>query len=293
MYPWENRRLENNKDTVQLFLLTLDVTSTPPSSTIISTALALPYDSLYLTPCPKDLGGVLVTTANSIIHLDQAGKRTGLSFNGWANIVSEFSKSDTISDEILPLENSKILFVGSELALLVIISGEVRAFTIQRDGRTISKLALISTQLGRTVAPSDVELIRSHLTPRAEDGSTTACYAFVASLVGDSDLVRIDFRNETIEQADGKGFEETESVKQEKDDEMDEDDIDIYGSADAKEAALSAASAARKAANTKLVLEMSRCQKLPAYGPIRSAAIGTIHLEVRVFHLRCGRMILY
>lgn len=51
---------------------------------------------------------------------------------------------------------------------------------------------------------------------------------------------------------------------------------DIYGSADAKAEALSADKAARIAASTRLVLATSDCQRLPAYGPIRSATLGVV-----------------
>ena len=206
--------------------------------------------------------------------------------------MSELSRSDPATDEVLALEESKLLFITSELALLILRSGKVRAIKVQRDGRTISKLALIPHTLGRTVAPSDVELIRSHLNPKADDGATQACYAFVASLVGDSQLIKIEFHNETIDEVTMDGVEETKPGKKEEDEkgleqvnaELDEDDIDIYGSADAKQAALSAATAARMAARTRLVLSMSECQTLYGYGPIRSAVIGTVDHNVRFFH---------
>lgn len=288
-------RLENSKDTVQLFLITLDVTSTPPSSTIISTTSSLPYDSLYLTVCPKDLGGVLVTTSNAIIHIDQAGKKTGLAFNGWANAMTEMSKTDLVADsEPLALEGSRILFILAEVALLFLHDGGVRAIRVQRDGRTISKLVLLSDQLRSTVPPADVELVRSHLSQRAADGTTQACYVFVASVLGDSEIIRADFR--TVYTADANGGDAVPDVKLESvqdapmkvdEEEDDDDDIDIYGSADAKAEALNAESVARIAAATRLVVETASCQRLPAYGPIRSAVLGTVEQDAPAELVAC------
>lgn len=210
---------------MQLFLLTIDVTATPPSSTIISTTAFLPYDCSYLTACPKDLGGVLVTTPNSIIHVDQSGKRTGVASNSWANLVTSDSKVDGPGDDNFALEGSKVMFISSDIAILFLHEGTIRAVKIQRDGRTISRVSILPETLGKTVVPSDIELIRSHLTPKAENGATRACYAFVASTLGDSEIIRIDFGLEQVE-TNGMEVEVPDILKREEEAaEMDEDDI--------------------------------------------------------------------
>lgn len=221
-------RLENAKDVTQLFLITIDVTSTPPSSTIISQTSSLPYDCRNLTACPRDLGGVIVTTNNALIHVDQAGKRTGLSFNPWENIVSDSNKFDLASDEPLPLEHSHLMFITSDVALLFLQDGRVRAIKVQRDGRTISRIELLADKLKQTVPPSSIELIRSHLSPKSEDGSTQACYAFVGSALADSKLLKVDFRtilDSTILEQTLSGPVKAEAAA------MDEDEDDI-GNAD-------------------------------------------------------------
>lgn len=187
-------RLDYAKDTVQLFLITLDVLSTPPSSTIIATTASLPCDALYLTACPRDLGGVLVTTPNAIIHIDQAGKRTGLALNAWANAMTELSKTDVVGSDPSSLEGSKLVFIMAEVAILFLRSGHVRAIRVQRDGRTISRLALLPDNLGQHAPASDLELVRSHLSPRTADGATQSCFVFLASITADSQVLRIDYR---------------------------------------------------------------------------------------------------
>lgn len=217
--------MENAKDVTQLFLLTVDVTSTPPSSTIISQTSSLPYDCLHLTACPRDLGGVIITTNNALIHVDQAGKCTGAAFNPWANLVSDSMKLEQISEEPLPLEHASLMFITSDVALLFLQDGRMRAIKIQRDGRTISKIVMLPDQLDTTVPPSSIELIRSHLTPKAADGSTQACYAFVGSMLGDSHLLKIDFRT-IIDESVLEGIQ-TEDTKMEEASLMPEDEDDI------------------------------------------------------------------
>lgn len=136
----------------------------------------------------------MITSNNALIHVDQAGKRTGASMNPWANLVSDSSKFDLVSEEPLPLEHSNLMFITNDVALLFIRDGRLRAVKVQRDGRTISKIELLKDHLEKTVPPSSIELIRSHFSPRGADGTTQACYAFVGSLLGDSQLLKVDFR---------------------------------------------------------------------------------------------------
>lgn len=211
------------KDTVQLFLITLDVLSTPASSTIISATASLPSDSLYLTPCPRDLGGVLVTTPNAILHIDQAGKKTGLALNGWANAMTDLSKTETAIEGPFSLEGSKIMFVMAEVAILFLQSGQTRTIRVQRDGRSISKLVLLPDNLGKHVPSSDLELIRSHLSTRSADGVTQACFVFLASMIGDSQLIRIDFRTVLEEGVNGEDL--VEAKAEDADYSIEEDDI--------------------------------------------------------------------
>lgn len=197
----------------QLFLLTIDVTSTPPSSTIISHTSSLPYDCRHLTACPRDLGGVIITTNNALIHVDQAGKCTGAALNPWANLVSDSTKFELVSEEPLPLEHSNLMFITADVALLFLQDGRLRAIKVQRDGRTITNIIRLPDQLDTTVAPSSIELIRSHLSSKAASGSTQACYAFVGSLLSDSEMLKVDFRtiiDESILQAT-----QTDEVKKE------------------------------------------------------------------------------
>lgn len=160
--------------------------------------------------------------------MDQAGKCTGAALNPWANLVSDAMKLGQISEESLPLEHSSLMFINSDTALLFLQDGRIKAIKIQRDGRTISKIVMLPDQLDTTVPPSSIELIRSHLSPKAADGSTQACYAFVGSLLGDSHLLKVNFR--TILDQSALESMQTEEVKVEETPMAPEDEDDIGGS---------------------------------------------------------------
>ena len=165
----------------------------------------------------------MITTPNAILHIDQAGKKTGLALNGFANAMTDMSKTEVAAEGPFSLEGSKLLFVMAEVAILFLQSGQTRAIRVQRDGRTISKLVLLPYLLGQHVPASDLELVRSHLSPRAADGTMQACYVFLASIVGDSQLVRIDFRNVLDEHVNG--METMEAKEEEANESIEEDDI--------------------------------------------------------------------
>ena len=73
-------RLREYKDTVSLFIFTLDlVTRNCPVLTAVEN---LPYDCLKLVPCSPELGGVVVLSSNSIIHIAQNSRRIVLPVAG-------------------------------------------------------------------------------------------------------------------------------------------------------------------------------------------------------------------
>lgn len=120
------------------------------------------------------------------------------------------------------------MFITSDVALLFLQDGRVRAIKVQRDGRTISRIELLADKLKQTVPPSSIELIRSHLSPKSEDGSTQACYAFVGSALADSKLLKVDFRtilDSTILEQTLPGPVKAEATA------MDEDEDDIGNAA--------------------------------------------------------------
>lgn len=212
-----------------LFFVTLDVTSTPPMSTVISSTPSLPFDCENVTACPRDTGGVLVTTPNSILHLDQSGKRTAIAVNDWSNGLTDLNRAENDRKmDPLALEGCQIVFIAADIALLTAADGRCVALKLQRDGRTVSKLSIMPDTLMQNSPACCVELVRSHLTARTEHDAHRACYVFLGSIVSDSHLSRLDIDRASL---DGEthlltnGTANASPAQQEDPADMDEDDI--------------------------------------------------------------------
>ncbi|GAA5944861.1 hypothetical protein JCM3775_003540 [Rhodotorula graminis] len=93
-WTWSGR-LEHLAHNYLVSLVTLTTTTSSSSSsstssggastraTVISTSPPLPYSCQTLTACPPAVGGVLLTTANGLLHLDQSGRVVACPANGW------------------------------------------------------------------------------------------------------------------------------------------------------------------------------------------------------------------
>lgn len=89
-WTWSGR-LEHLAHNYLVSLVTLTTTTTTSSTsggastraTVISTSPPLPYSCQHLTACPPAIGGVLLTTANGLLHLDQSGRVVAAPANGW------------------------------------------------------------------------------------------------------------------------------------------------------------------------------------------------------------------
>ncbi|GAA5901725.1 hypothetical protein JCM8208_003569 [Rhodotorula glutinis] len=90
-WTWSGR-LEHLAHNYLVSLVTLTTTTSTTSTssggastraTVISTSPPLPYSCQSLTACPAAVGGVLLTTANGLLHLDQSGRVVAAPANGW------------------------------------------------------------------------------------------------------------------------------------------------------------------------------------------------------------------
>ena len=160
---------------------------------LIATSPPLPYSSLSVHPCPPDLGGLLIITANGILHLEQGGKLIGVASNGWfakdwSGASSGIAKSaNGMQTEAAPtvregLEGSKIVFVANDRAIIFCRTGTVLDLELTTSGRSVSSMKL--TVVGKSVAGSCVERIRGSRGRFGEEG-----YVFVGSEVGECSLL--------------------------------------------------------------------------------------------------------
>ena len=194
-------RLAEFKDTVGLRLITLDLVSR--SYPIIASVDNLPYDSLKLMACPSAVGGVVVISSNSVIHVDQAGKPVGIAFNGWARRVSDFPFAPPTRDEVL--EGSQCAFVSDRVFLIVYRDGSIVPVELVADGRNIGKIE-VGNKLAQTTIPSLAHLVRDDL-------------FFVGSLVGPSVLLQL--QQVEVQGSVSSGLNNPSSLE---DDPMDSDD---------------------------------------------------------------------
>ena len=160
---------------------------------LIATSPPLPYSSLSVHPCPPDLGGLLIITANGILHLEQGGKLIGVASNGWfakdwSGVGGGVAKSTSgMQSEAAPtvregLEGSKIVFVANDRAIIFCRTGTVLDLELTTSGRSVSSMKL--TIVGKSVAGSCVERIRGSRGRFGEEG-----YVFVGSEVGECSLM--------------------------------------------------------------------------------------------------------
>lgn len=184
------RRLKEFKDTTQLFIFTLDlITRKFP---IITAVDGLPHDTISIYPCDPSLGGVIIVTANSLIYVDQASRKTLLPVNGWAQRVSDMQPQTLRDDELernLCLEGSVVGFVDERTFFIVLHDGTVYPVDIIMEGRIVSRLAMGSA-LAHTTIPSVISVINVD----------SRRYLFVGSTVGPSVLLKSTKVQEEIPQ---------------------------------------------------------------------------------------------
>lgn len=157
------------------------------SAILIATSPALPHSCLAVHPCPPDLGGVLIVTANGVLHLEQGGKVIGSPSNGWfgkewlgAGGGAAALKAKTVKE---PLEGSKVVFIANDKAIFFCRSGTILELTLRTAGRSVSRMTF--KVVGQTIAGSCTERIRGSVGRFGEEG-----YVFVGSEVGESSLLR-------------------------------------------------------------------------------------------------------
>ncbi|KAL8292101.1 hypothetical protein RQP46_001567 [Phenoliferia psychrophenolica] len=135
--PTWTGRLENMSSNCLVSLVTLASTSNnnnlkgggegnTTTAVVISTSPSLPHSSLSIHPCPPDLGGTLVLTANGIIHVEQSGKLLGVPTNAWFPKEYFGPGKDSPGKEMRePLEGARVVFVSNTTAIVFAKSGNV------------------------------------------------------------------------------------------------------------------------------------------------------------------------
>ncbi|KAF9970856.1 Cleavage and polyadenylation specificity factor subunit 1 [Actinomortierella ambigua] len=128
-------RLAVRKDTCSLVVVSLDISH--KSYPIIYSIDHLPYDCTKIIPMPKPIGGMLVVSANALIHLDQGSTGMGVGVNGYAPLVTEFPLDQQPILE-MALEGAHHAFLAPDQILFSLRSGDLYVVHLQQEGRSLS-----------------------------------------------------------------------------------------------------------------------------------------------------------
>ncbi|KAK3835815.1 MAG: CPSF A subunit region-domain-containing protein [Linnemannia elongata] len=128
-------RLAVRKDTCSLVVVSLNITH--KVYPIIYSIDNLPYDCTKIIAMPKPVGGLLVVSANALIHLDQGSSGMGVAVNGYAPLVTNFPLQDQYHFDIA-LEGSQHVFLAPDQILFTLRSGDMYVIELQQEGRSLS-----------------------------------------------------------------------------------------------------------------------------------------------------------
>ncbi|KAI5476013.1 cleavage and polyadenylation specificity factor subunit 1 [Pseudohyphozyma bogoriensis] len=239
------------------------------TAVVIATSPALPHSSLSIHPCPPDLGGVVIVTANGILHLEQGGKVVGTPANGWfgkewhgpgSRVNAVGAGEATVRQE---MEGARVVFIANHKALVYTKTGLVLELALTTSGRSVTSMKL--SKAGNGVAASCVERIRGSAGRFGEKG-----YVFVGSEVGESVLMSWE-----IASAGGAAIQTSAwGSAGDAGGDMDlDDDEDLYGTSEVAKPVVVVAPT-RKTPKYPLTLEV--CDMIASYGGIRGLAIGLV-----------------
>lgn len=181
-------RYQSSKDTYILEIRTMDLSS--GSYPLLTRVDALPSDTLYIVPCPRELGGVVLVTTTGIIHVDQGGRVVCTSVNAWWGYTTNRARDRSYESRKLTLEGSRATFVGDKDMLLVLATGRAHQVRMTMDGRAVGSI-VIEEEVGILPPPSSISRLGTDK-------------VFVGSPEGDSVMYETQMVREKVDQAEEK-----------------------------------------------------------------------------------------
>ena len=251
----------DRKDTHSYIVITLDLEQ--HASTPIISVTNLPYDCDKIVPLPTPIGGALLMGGNQVIHVDQAGKTTGVAVNIYAKKTTNFSLGDQ-SDLALELEGALVEPLEGERGdvLMVTKKAEVVILSFKVDGRNVSGLTV--TKL-----------------PETDQGSIFGAWGscivslgnkrlFVGGMFSDSKLIGWKHRGE---RQTGENVKEEVVYDQDEEEYAFDDMDDLYGGSDDKKAAINPRSRPKaQGGPSEYIFQIH--DRLINFGPLRDVTLG-------------------
>ncbi|KAI3623589.1 CFT1 [Malassezia furfur] len=133
------------KQTMHVCFVTLDLTVAHYPVTV--TSEALPYDCLYLAPCPASLGGVMIVTPSAVLHMDPTARLVGVAVNAWYECASAGLPLPHADVGAPDLQGSQLVFVDATHALLFCADGTARTLRCDVEGRSVTALTLCDAEV--------------------------------------------------------------------------------------------------------------------------------------------------
>lgn len=215
---------EGRKDTISYIVITLDLEQR--ASTPILSVSGLPYDIFKVVALAPPIGGSLLIGGNEIIHLDQAGKTTGVAVNPYTKRSTTFAGLVDQSDLCLELEGSSVVELEGENGdiLLITKKGEAIIIEFKTDGRNVSGVKI------NRLANHPTSLVGGRVSTLVALGSRRL---FVGCTEGDARLLKWKRKGEKKKPGESLKEEVAENEDEEDVYKMLEDmDDDLYGGGD-------------------------------------------------------------
>ncbi|KAL7273267.1 mRNA cleavage and polyadenylation factor subunit [Rhizina undulata] len=212
---------DGRRDTVSYIVITVDLEQ--KASTPIMSVSDLPYDIFKVVPLAPPIGGSLLVGENELIHVDQAGKSTGVAVNGFSKKSTGFPGLTDQSDLCLELEGSVLVELEGEEGDLLLLTkkGEGVIVGFKMDGRSVSGVKVTP------LSNHPESLIGGRATTVAALGSRRL---FVGCLEGDARVLGWKRKGEKKKAGDGAKEEVLENEDEEDMYKLLEDmDDDLYG----------------------------------------------------------------
>lgn len=282
--------LAERKDNFSVYLFTLDLSASLDGATlgsaadayddgtirsmhpVVTTSSSLPYDCLYMLPCPQTLGGVLVVCMSSILHVDQSGRVVVTALNGWFKLVSGIEPESVLDlPEIADLQGSQLVFTGETEGVLTLVNGDIYRFRCEMDGRSVEGIRLERMEQS---FPATDELVPATgspasclaFSPHTPAAGTNAGYLFAASIAGDSTLYNLIATKKPL--TEEEAAQDTKPQPTANDMDFDLDD-DLYGSSDAVNGSTAQT---RGGSKDKTVLTVQKVDEIRSHGGLHSIA---------------------
>ncbi|CAG8433080.1 10709_t:CDS:10 [Diversispora eburnea] len=166
-------KLNSTKDSCSLVVVSLLISQ--KAYPIIQSMDNLPHSCVKLISIPKPVGGILIISANAIIHVNQSSKGIGVAVNGYASSTTDFSLDHSFEHLGLALEGLYHVFLDSDEILFILRNGDLYIVKLIIEERSLTKIEL--KKVGTSTLPSCSCLVANG-------------YFFVGSRLGDSYFIK-------------------------------------------------------------------------------------------------------